>query len=191
VGQSEALDDPAERDTLGDVEAALGRLEADVERALMDVSVLAYALDRDGLVVWQNHAHRRVIGDAGGMHFSEFVAPEDRRRATEAFLSKIAGNVRSTQYAVEVRAKAGPLHFEVTSVPLVRDDEPRQRDVLELLARGSTTEQISNELHIARETARNHIRAVLRALGVHSRVEAIAAARAVGLLDDVALTSRR
>jgi DNA-binding CsgD family transcriptional regulator len=189
------------------VEAALGRLEADVERALMDVSVLAYALDRDGLVVWQNHAHRRVIGDAIGLHFSEFVAPEDRRRATEAFMSKIVGNVRSTQHAVEVRAKAGPLQFEVNSVPLVRDNEvvgvlvlvanprvpvgsrrvrltPRQRDVLELLAQGSTTEQMAEELHIARETVRNHIRAVLRALGVHSRVEAIAAARAVGLLDE-------
>jgi DNA-binding NarL/FixJ family response regulator len=97
--------------------------------------------------------------------------------------------------------------FEVNSVPLVRDDKvvgvlvlvvsppvpagsgrvrltPRQRDVVRLLARGSTTEQIAKELHIARETVRNHIRSMLRALGVHSRVEAIAAARAAGLLED-------
>jgi DNA-binding NarL/FixJ family response regulator len=106
-----------------------------------------------------------------------------------------------------VRAKAGPLQFEVNSVPLVRDDKvvgvlvlvasppvpagsgrvrltPRQRDVVRLLARGSTTEQIAKELHIARETVRNHIRSMLRALGVHSQVEAIAAARAAGLLED-------
>jgi hypothetical protein len=108
------------------VEAALGRLEADIERALMDVSVLAYALDRDGLVVWQNHAHRRVIGDAHGSHLTEYAAPEDRRRATEAFMSTIVGNVRSTQYAVEVRAKAGPLQFEVNSVPFVRDRRGRR-----------------------------------------------------------------
>jgi DNA-binding NarL/FixJ family response regulator len=201
------LDGSGRRDRLRNVERALGRLEADVERALMDVSVLAYALDRDGFVVWQNHAHRRVMGDAHGSHFTKHVAPEDRRRATEAFMSKIVGKVRSTQYAVEVRAKAGPLQFEVNSVPLVRDEEvvgvlalvanpplpigsrrvrltPRQRDVLRLLARGSTTEHISEELHIARETVRNHIRSMLRALGVHSWVEAIAAARAAGLLDD-------
>jgi two-component system nitrate/nitrite response regulator NarL len=49
---------------------------------------------------------------------------------------------------------------------------------------GATTDQIADELHIARETVRNHVRGVLAELRVHSRVEAIAAARAAGLLDD-------
>ncbi len=181
-------------------------LEADVERALMDVGVMAYAIDRDGVIFWQNHAHRQVIGDARGSHFLDFVAPGDRRRAQEAFMSKIVGTVPSTQYDVEVHSVKGPVHVEINSVPLVRDGEvvgvlalvaspllpaepkqvkltPRQRDVLDLLAKGATTDQIAMELHIAHETVRNHIRAVLAALGAHSRVEAIAAARAAGLLD--------
>ena len=188
------------------MEPARGRLEADVERALMDVGVMAYAIDRDGVIFWQNHAHRRVIGEADGAHFNEFVAPGDRRRAQEAFVSKVVGKVPSTQYDVELHSVQGPVQVEVNSVPLVRDDQvvgvlvlvaspplpaepkpvkltPRQRDVLRLLARGATTEQIARELHIARETVRNHVRAVLAALGAHSRVEAIAAARAAGLLD--------
>ena len=61
---------------------------------------------------------------------------------------------------------------------------PRQRDVLRLLAAGATTDQIADELHIAREIVRNHVRGVLAELRVHSRVEAIAAACAAGLLDD-------
>jgi DNA-binding CsgD family transcriptional regulator len=172
----------------------------------MDVGVMAYAIDRDGVIFWQNHAHRRVIGDACGAHFLDFVAPEDRRRAQEMFMSKIVGTVPSTQYDVEVHSVKGPVHVEVNSVPLVRDGEvvgvlalvaspllpaepkpikltPRQRDVLHLLASGATTDQIAKELHIARETVRNHIRAVLASLAAHSRVEAIAAARAAGLLD--------
>ena len=188
------------------MEPARGRLEADVERALMDVGVMAYAIDRDGVIFWQNHAHRRVIGEAGGSHFNEFVAAGDRRRAQEAFMSKVVGKVPSTQYDVELHSVQGPVQVEVNSVPLVRDDQvvgvlvlvaspplpaepkpvkltPRQRDVLRLLARGATTDQIARELHIARETVRNHVRAVLAALGAHSRVEAIAAARAAGLLD--------
>ena len=172
----------------------------------MNVGVMAYAIDRDGLIFWQNHAHRRVIGDACGAHFLDFVAPEDRRRAQEMFMSKIVGSVPSTRYDVEVHSVKGRVHVEVNSVPLVRDGSvvgvlalvaspplpaeikqvrltPRQRDVLDLLAKGATTDQIATELHIARETVRNHIRAVLASLGAHSRVEAIAAARAAGLLD--------
>jgi PAS domain S-box-containing protein len=189
------------------VEPSHGGLGADIERALMDVGVMAYAIDRDGVIFWQNHAHRRVIGEARGSNFLDFVAPEDRRRAQEAFMSKIVGTVPSTQYDVELHSVRGRVQVEVNSVPLVRDGEvvgvlalvaspplpaeprrvkltPRQRDVLRLLARGATTDQISMELHIARETVRNHVRAVLRALGAHSRVEAIAAARAAGLLDE-------
>ncbi len=188
------------------MEPSHGGLEADVERALMDVGVIAYAIDRDGLIFWQNHAHRRLVGEARGSHFNEFVAPEDRRRAQEAFMSKVVGTVPSTQYDVELHSVQGPVQVEVNSVPLVRDGQivgvlalvaspplpaeprpvkltPRQRDVLRLLAKGATTDQIATELHIARETVRNHIRAVLAALGAHSRVEAIAAARAAGLLD--------
>jgi DNA-binding NarL/FixJ family response regulator len=61
---------------------------------------------------------------------------------------------------------------------------PRQREVLDLLAHGSSTHQIAELLHLSRETVRNHIRGVLQALEVHSRVEAVATARADGLLDN-------
>ncbi len=47
---------------------------------------------------------------------------------------------------------------------------------------GRTTGKISSELGIAEETARNHIKAVLRALGARSRLEAVVAARHRGLL---------
>jgi len=54
---------------------------------------------------------------------------------------------------------------------------PRQAEVLRLLERGYSTTQIGQELHLATETVRNHIRNVLRALGVNSRIEAVAAVR--------------
>jgi len=55
---------------------------------------------------------------------------------------------------------------------------PRQVEVLRLLERGRTTNQIADELHLSAATVRNHIRHLVRALGVHSRLEAVAAARA-------------
>ena len=54
---------------------------------------------------------------------------------------------------------------------------PRQNETLHLLAAGLTTEQIAERLGVSRETARNYIRRLLRALGVHSRLEAVAMAR--------------
>ena len=54
---------------------------------------------------------------------------------------------------------------------------PRQVEVLRLLEQGRSTKQIAAELHLSIETVRNHIRRLFRALGVHSRLEAVAAAR--------------
>jgi GAF domain-containing protein len=59
---------------------------------------------------------------------------------------------------------------------------PRQLEVLTLLSRGRSAKEIANELNVSHETARNHIRAVLRALGAHSQLEAVSRARALGLL---------
>jgi DNA-binding NarL/FixJ family response regulator len=54
---------------------------------------------------------------------------------------------------------------------------PRQSEVLRLLDRGHSTAQIAQELHLSLETVRNHIRHLMRALGVHTRLEAVAVAR--------------
>ena len=50
---------------------------------------------------------------------------------------------------------------------------PRQHEVLRLLGEGLETPEIATRLGIAEETARNHIRALLRTLGAHSRLEAV------------------
>ena len=56
----------------------------------------------------------------------------------------------------------------------VLDDlTPRQQEVLRLLAEGLETPEIARRLGVADETARNHIRALLRATGAHSRLEVV------------------
>jgi DNA-binding NarL/FixJ family response regulator len=59
---------------------------------------------------------------------------------------------------------------------------PRQREVLTLLADGASTEEIATALALSEETVRNHIRQLLRRLGVHSRLAAVAYARRHRLL---------
>jgi DNA-binding NarL/FixJ family response regulator len=59
---------------------------------------------------------------------------------------------------------------------------PRQNQILHLLAHGHSTQQIAAELHLSVDTVRNHIRRMLRTLGVHSRIEALAVAHREGII---------
>ena len=51
----------------------------------------------------------------------------------------------------------------------------REREVLRRIVLGQGTQEMANEMHVSRSTARTHVQNVLRKLGVHSRLEAVAA----------------
>jgi len=82
---------------------------------------------------------------------------------------------------VGVFGLATPRRVELSSARIPHFT-PRQRETLMLLGEGASTEMIARELGVARETARNHVRAVLRELGVKTRLEAVVEAHARGLL---------
>ena len=52
---------------------------------------------------------------------------------------------------------------------------PRQDDVLGLLLQGKPNKLIARELNVSVETVKDHVAAVLRALGVSSRTQAVLA----------------
>jgi DNA-binding CsgD family transcriptional regulator len=92
---------------------------------------------------------------------------------------------RVVSRAHPLRRVGGTLHA-VGVVSLLetapRDSRPpvltaRQLEVLALLAEGHTSETIAAELVISVATVRNHVTAILRELGAHSRLEAVAEAR--------------
>jgi len=175
----------------------------DIQRALEDVGVPSYVLDTEGIVRWINPAAKRLVGDVRGRHFRSVVAPEDTRRARELFARKVLGTAAATDApGVLVSTGGERVAVEISAVPLKdgervvgvfglleeRPDDrliappphltPRQVEVLRLLEQGRSTKQIAAELHLSTETVRNHIRRLFRALGVNSRLEAVAAARA-------------
>ena len=178
-------------------------LGGDVEQALGRVGVPSYVVDTSGIVRWINPAAERLVGDVRGRQFTSIVAPEERRGARERFAQKMLGTSKASEATGDLISTAGArVPVEVSSVPLMNGDQvvgvfglieerpddsptappahltPRQVEVLRLLEQGRSTKQIAAELHLSTETVRNHIRALLRALGVHSRLEAVAAARA-------------
>src|SRR5215475_13433726 len=164
----------------------------DVERALADVGVPSYVLDKAGVVRWINPAAERLLGDIRGKHYTSVVAAEERLRARELFTRKVLGTSRATEATgVLVSTEGKRVSVEVSAVAIMngeqvvgvfglvggtRDDEraaphphltPRQAEVLRLLERGHSTKQTADELHLSTETVRNHVRNLLRALGVN------------------------
>lgn len=59
---------------------------------------------------------------------------------------------------------------------------PRQRDVLDLLARGFPNKAIGRELDIAERTVKVHVQSLFEQLGAANRTHLVACARAAGLL---------
>jgi len=183
--------------------SGLEALDADVEHALESLNVPSYVLDTTGIIRWLNPAARRLVGDVRGRQFTSVVAPEDRRRARDIFAQKVVGNkVATDTTGVIIGADGERLDCEVSGVRLMRGGHvvgvfgqvpqweiearehaphphltPRQTEVLRLLEHGRSTAQIAGDLHLSQETVRNHVRHLLRALGVNSRLEAVAVAR--------------
>ncbi|MGN6574424.1 MAG: response regulator [Nocardioides sp.] len=51
----------------------------------------------------------------------------------------------------------------------------REREVLRRIVTGQSTEEMAREMSVTRSTARTHVQNVLQKLGVHSRLQAVAA----------------
>lgn len=150
-----------------------------------------------------------------GRHFTEPLSPAEREVVVARFRSAVEGGEPS-EFETEfvdvdgrlrrVRALYVPLAsrntivgililaFDVAhsapkslAVPRAPRLTPRQAQVLDLIAAGFSTSEIAMELTLSIETVRNYIRNLLRELQVHTRVEAIAAARRHGLLSSSGL----
>ncbi len=172
-----------------------------VDEVLEHINVPSYHIDASGVIRWLNRAAKNIVGDVRGRQFTSVVAPEATLRARELFAQKIVGGTEVTDAAVVVLGADGSrVAAEISSVPIYKGDHvvgvfgqvsglieephehpdlqltPRQAEVLALLERGRTTREIADELHVSPETVRNHIKRLLRAVGAHSRLEAVAIA---------------
>jgi DNA-binding CsgD family transcriptional regulator len=186
------------------------QLSPHLGEALEQINVPSYVLDRNGRVRWLNAAAITLVGDARGRPFTTLIAPEDVPRARARFADRLRGAALPADFAVDlITVGGGRARVEISSVALQSRDHhaigvfglavrvaggerdgghaehpltPRQVQVLRLLATGSSTEQIAATLHLSRETVRNHVRHILRALDARSRLEAVAIAHREGLV---------
>jgi DNA-binding NarL/FixJ family response regulator len=62
---------------------------------------------------------------------------------------------------------------------------PGEVEILRLVARGYSNQQIASELHISTSTTKNHLQRVLAKLGAADRAQAVAMAMAMGALPNL------
>jgi LuxR family maltose regulon positive regulatory protein len=68
------------------------------------------------------------------------------------------------------------------SSPLVEPLRPRKQQILQLIADGLSNQEIGARLFLALDTVKGHNRRIFEKLQVQRRTEAVAKARALGLL---------
>lgn len=119
---------------------------------------------------WQVSAQRLLIKTSGG-----------RRPVT---LSTIA--LRGGERPIYLHLLRDGAEIPHPQAERAWDREPRltrrQLEVLRLLGDGMPAKVIARRLGIAETTVRNHIRTILRELGSHSQLEALAKARRLRLV---------
>lgn len=137
------------------------------------------------------------------LRVDDFTPPGARDQVDELWRAFIAAGSQSGEFELwlpggeplrcEYSATANVLpglHLSIflTPVPLVGNGggaaaeasraglTPREREVLELVALGATTDEIAQRLVIGEETARTHVKHALAKLGARTRAQGVAAA---------------
>ena len=151
-----------------------------------------------------------------GRHFTEPLPPEARENVAEQFRRAVESGEPTDFETVFIDASGRLRGVRAQHLPLRSADAiigvvilafearpplsepsgpefaprltPRQLEILDLIASGTSTSEIADKLTLSTETVRNHARTLLNALGAHTRLEAIVVARRLGLLAPPALT---
>jgi len=77
-----------------------------------------------------------------------------------------------------------PSRGRLIEQPLIEPLSERELEVLQLIAVGDSNQEIADQLVITLDTVKRHVTHIFEKLGVHNRVQAVARARALGLLSD-------
>lgn len=116
--------------------------------------------------------HNRGLQRLAAMAGASAVLPK------ESSIAEIVRCVRSSALGESMVDPGDDGEFEARRPSLT----PREAEVLYLLAKGRDTPAIASSLFLSIHTVRGYVKEVLRKLGAHSQLEAVAIARRDGLL---------
>ncbi len=134
------------------------------------IKALRRAMPRTGIVALARRPERHAATAAMAAGASAYVAktssPDAIRTAVEA--------AADSGCFIDPAARAGSTRATITK---------RQRETLQLLADGHSTEETARRLHLSAETVRTHTKATLQRLGARDRAHAVAIALRSGFIE--------
>ena len=110
------------------------------------------------------------------------LAPEVTRRVIEHFTRGSRDDATSLAIQPPVPVSPSEAGAHVPSVEAIGDLSDREVEVLQLLARGLSNQEIASELFVSNTTVKTHVSHILTKLGVRDRVQAVVEAYDSGIV---------
>lgn len=132
---------------------------------------------RTRVVICSARSDRHVVTKALQMGCSGFISKEESFQNVAGALRAAASGAVSLSPRIAEMLTRAPARG--ASKELLTD---REQEVVELMSRGLSTEQIAEELCVSRNTMRNYYAKLNEKLGAHSKLEVVMRALELGLV---------
>ncbi len=134
------------------------------------IKALRRAMPRTGIVALARSPQRHAANEALEAGASAYVAKSSPAEAIRTAVEAAADSGQFIDPAARQKANRAML-------------TRRQRETLQLLANGLSTEEVAGRLELSAETVRTHTKALLARLGARDRAHAVAIALRTGQID--------
>jgi DNA-binding NarL/FixJ family response regulator len=134
------------------------------------IKAIRRAMPRTGIVALARSPHRLAANEALEAGASAYVAKSSPAEALRTAVEAAADSGRFVDPAAKQKMNRASL-------------TKRQRETLQLLADGHSTEEVATRLDLSAETIRTHTKALLARLGARDRAHAVAIALRTGQID--------
>jgi LuxR family maltose regulon positive regulatory protein len=155
-------------------------------RSVIEISILCALLEgQQGIAPSAIEHLEQALGLAEPEGFVQVFVDEGPQMA--ALLYEALARDMAPQFVQRLLA-AYPAHEQEADAPEPEDPywiEPlsgRETEVLALIAEGRTNQEIAEKVYLSPNTVKAHTRNIYRKLGVNSRTQAVAKARALGVI---------
>ena len=158
----------------------IGMLQALAHQARGNLTPALVALER-ALRLAEPEGYVRIFVDEA-LPMARLLSAAAKQGTMPDYVAKLLARLTPDEAVTPPAANQAALPPTAPTQPLVEPLSPREVEILQLIAQGLSNEEISTRLFLALSTVKGHNQNIFGKLQVQRRTEAIARARALGLL---------